>query len=109
MGQTRPNSDSKPPSVGRAGYIALLSAPMLWLSHYPVALGGLGWIGLVPLLLLVRLPMPTRRRYFIAWLTGLGFFVPAISWMRVAHEMMVVSWLALAFWCSLFFPLGIAI
>jgi apolipoprotein N-acyltransferase len=38
---------------------------------------------------------------------GLAFFIPALQWMRVADKQMVYTWIALAFYCSLHFPLSL--
>src|SRR5262249_18311745 len=61
---------------------ALASAGLLWLSYFPVAWGWLGWVALVPLLVLVRVPASGRAVKACAWLAGLAFFWPALSWMR---------------------------
>ena len=87
--------------------VGLTTSGLLWLSHFPVAWGWLAWVALVPWLMLVRIGLPRRTRYPIAWLAGLAFFVPALSWMRVAHEAMCYSWLGLALYCSWYFPLAL--
>jgi apolipoprotein N-acyltransferase len=85
----------------------LATGGLLWLCHFPVAWGWLGWIALVPLLTLVRSAAKARWIYLCAWAGGLAFFVPALQWMRVADERMVYTWLGLAFSCSLFFPIAL--
>jgi apolipoprotein N-acyltransferase len=87
--------------------LGLLSSLLLWLAYFPVNCGPLGWIALVPLLMLSRLVIGWKLRYFSAWICGLTFFVPAIAWMRVGDPMMYYAWLALAFYLSLYFPLAI--
>jgi apolipoprotein N-acyltransferase len=57
--------------------------------------------------MLVRADLPRFSRYPIAWLSGLAFFVPALGWMRVAHEAMFYSWLCLGLYCSWYFPLAL--
>jgi apolipoprotein N-acyltransferase len=104
-----------------------MSGGLLWLCHYPVAAGWLGWVALVPLLGLARTTIPSRRlyvngwtagfvlnpaassrrRYFYAWLAGFAFYVPALQWVRVADPMMYFAWIALAFYCSLFFVVAL--
>jgi apolipoprotein N-acyltransferase len=86
---------------------AFLTSGLLWLSYFPASQGWLAWVALVPWLLLVRAEVPSCYRYLIAWLVGLAFFVPALSWMRVAHKQMFYSWLGLALYCSWFFPLAL--
>ncbi len=96
------------PRVDWACFAAgLLTAGLLWLSYFPSNWGWLGWVALVPWLMLVRAELRNALRYSIAWLSGLALFVPALSWMRVAHESMFYSWLGLALYCSWYFPLAL--
>lgn len=96
---------------------ALLSALLLGLSFYPVGWGWLGWIALVPLLCLVRSTARSRQVYAAAWICGLLFFFPILSWLRLADDRLYdvgisfragnVTWIGLATACSLFIPLAI--
>jgi apolipoprotein N-acyltransferase len=86
---------------------ALASGILLYLCHFPVAWGWLGWIALVPLLCLVRSPARPRTVYLSAWAGALLFFVPALQWMRVADPAMYATWLLLALHCSLFVLAGV--
>jgi apolipoprotein N-acyltransferase len=88
-------------------FAALASGFLLWLCYFPASAGWLAWVALVPWLLLVRADMPNWRRYLLAWLSGLVCFVPALQWMRVAHETMFYSWLCLAWYCSWYFLLAL--
>jgi len=88
-------------------FAALASGLLLWLCYFPASIGWLAWVALVPWLLLVRADMSNWRRYLLAWLTGLVGFVPALQWMRVAHETMFYSWLCLAWYCSWYFLLAL--
>lgn len=82
-----------------------LSGGLLWACFQPLAWGAyLGWFALVPFLVLVRTQARPRFVYFCAWLTGLGLFLPALQWMRVADDLMFLAWFALAIYCALFFP-----
>jgi len=81
---------------------ALLSGLLLYLCYFPVDAGFLGWIAIVPLLSLVRANARPRRIYFATFVGGLVFYVPAISWMRVAHPAMYASWLFLSICCAIF-------
>jgi apolipoprotein N-acyltransferase len=81
---------------------AILSGALLYFCYFPVAAGFLGWIAIVPLLSLVRANARPRRIYFATFVGGLVCYVPAISWMRVAHPAMYASWLFLACCCALF-------
>jgi apolipoprotein N-acyltransferase len=82
---------------------------MLWLCYFPVGVGWLAWVALVPLIGLVRMQLSARQRLLAAWVAGLVFFFPAIQWMRVADWRMYFTWISLALYCSLFVPLGVAL
>jgi apolipoprotein N-acyltransferase len=84
-----------------------LSAALLWLSYFPANLGFLAWIALVPLLKLVRIETTPRIRYGSVYLTGLLFYLAALSWMSVPNPMMAVAYVGLSFYCSWFPPLAI--
>jgi apolipoprotein N-acyltransferase len=90
-------------------WFALASALLLWASYYPLNLGWLGWIALVPFLGLVAARARPRRIYGAALLCGLAFFVPVLQWMRVADNRMYATWLALAVYCALYFPVALFI
>ena len=86
---------------------AILSGLLLWAAFFPLDLGPVGFIALVPWLSLVRAPVSNRRRYFAAYVGGLAFFVPALNWLRVAHPMMYFSWAGLALTCSMYWVFGL--
>jgi apolipoprotein N-acyltransferase len=88
-------------SFGFALFAASLSGMLMWLCHFPMALGWLAWVALVPLLYLVRMPGPPRRVYGCTWLAGVIFYLPVLQWMRVADPMMYWTWLGLSLYCSL--------
>lgn len=85
----------------------LASSLLLWLCFFPLAWCWLGWVALVPLLALVRSEARSRNIYFSAYLGGLAFFLAALEWMTVADYRMIYTWLMLAFYCALYFPVGI--
>jgi apolipoprotein N-acyltransferase len=87
--------------------LALASGGLLFLCHFPVAWGWLGWVALVPLLPLVRAETRGWWRYSCAWLAGTAYFWPAISWMTVADDRMIACWAMLSLYCTLYFPLAI--
>src|SRR5215468_4863918 len=62
----------------------LVSAALLYLCYFPVAIGWLCWVALVPWLCLVRLPGRPRRLYLATWLGAVAFFLPVLQWARVA-------------------------
>lgn len=86
---------------------AILTGLLLWASFFPLDLGPLAFIALVPWLTLVRSPGSKRRRYLAAYVGGLAFFLPALQWIRVAHPMMYFSWIGLALACPLFWVAGL--
>ncbi len=85
---------------------SIASGFLLWLAFFPVNLGIVAYIALVPFLTLVRAEGISRgRRYLAAWLGGLTFGIFAANWLRVAHPMMAYfGWPFLAFFLSLFWP-----
>lgn len=86
---------------------ALASSALLYASFFPLNLGFLGWIALVPLFSLVHSTVRSRHIYLAAFVCGLAFYIPAIQWMRVAHPAMYATWGMLSIYSSLYFPLAI--
>src|SRR5437667_862842 len=87
--------------------LAVVSGVALWLCHFPVAWGWLAWVALVPVLTLARAEARGRWLFLCAWLGGIVYYFPAISWMSVAHIAMAACWILLSTYCSLYFPLAI--
>ena len=86
---------------------ALLTGPLLWAAFFPLNLGPLAFVALVPWLTLVRAPVTGKRLYLAGYLGGVAFFLPATQWFRVAHPMMYFSWLGLTLACPLFWLFGL--
>ncbi len=85
---------------------AVTAGGIWWACHFPLNWGWLAWVALVPLLIVVRSQTRVWRVYFASWLCGLVFYWGAIQWMRYAADpKMVVTWGALATYCSLYVPL----
>ena len=86
---------------------AIVSGLLLWLAFFPMNLGPIAYIALVPLLTLVRAEnVSSRRRYLAAFVGGLVFYSLALKWIRVAHPMMMLfAWPALTLYCALYWPL----
>jgi apolipoprotein N-acyltransferase len=80
---------------------AILSGLLQYAAYFPLDVGFLAWVALVPLLSLVRANARPRRIYFAAFVGGLFCYIPAIQWMRVAHPAMYAAWIFLAVYCSL--------
>ena len=86
----------------------LASAGLLYLCFFPVAWSWLAWGAMVPVLCLVRLPGSPRWIKCAAYLGGLAFCLPAFQWFRVADARMYATWLALAFYIAVYWPLSIS-
>ena len=86
---------------------SLASGGLLWLCYFPANCGWLAWFALVPLLFLVRSAARPSLVYLCAYAGGLALFGPALQWMRVADPRMIFTWIFLALYCSLYFPLGL--
>ncbi len=86
---------------------ALPSALLLYLAFFPVAWGFLGWVALVPFLLLVRGGTANVARYATAYVVGLLFYLPVLQWISVADPRMVWAWFGLTGYCALYFPLAL--
>ena len=106
-GQALPRSCSRPRSGLRLLALSLTTGALLWLCYFPVDCGWLAWLALVPWLGLVRSPARRRVVYPCAWLGGLAFCLAAMQWLRVADPRMYVTWLFVAVYCSLYFPLAL--
>lgn len=82
----------------------IVSAGLLFACYFPLAWGWLGWVALVPLLLLARSQASAWRIYVYGGYAGLAFFWPALEWMRVADFRMYGTWAMLSTYCALYFP-----
>ena len=87
--------------------LGLLSGVALYLCYFPVAWGWLAWVALVPVLALSRVQSRGWWLFLCAWCGGLAYYLPALSWMTVAHEAMIACWLMLAVYCALYFPVAL--
>ena len=87
--------------------LALLSGATLYLCHFPVAWGWLAWVALVPVLTLARIQTRGWWLFLCAWSCGLGYYLPAVSWMSAAHPAMIACWIILSLYCALYFPLAL--
>ncbi len=99
---TDSNSTSSLPYFG----LAISSGLLLYASFFPLNLGFLAWIALVPMLFLLHAPLRPRQRYVAIFVGGLACYLPAIQWMRVAHPAMYATWILLALMCSLYVALS---
>jgi apolipoprotein N-acyltransferase len=102
---------------------ALLSGTLLGCAFPPVDAKWLGWVGLVPLLVLAMRGGPPRRLFVFGYLAGVAFFLiclyPLVSasawtgWARVSQQALAAHlsrqavflhlvWLLFALWCGFF-------
>jgi apolipoprotein N-acyltransferase len=107
MGLVSTSSGARPRVGLRLLSPSLLTGALLWLCYFPVAWGWLAWVALIPLLGLVRSAARRRVVYLSAWIGGLVFCLAAMQWMRVADPRMYFTWIFLAIYCSLYFPLAL--
>ncbi|MEX2286594.1 MAG: apolipoprotein N-acyltransferase [Planctomycetaceae bacterium] len=80
------------------------TALMLWASFTPLDWGPLGWIALVPLILLVRLEQRTYWMYGAIYTTSLINMLATLQWMRLGHQTMYPAWVALSIYVAMYLP-----
>lgn len=95
---------SPAPALG-AWLLSGLTAVLMWASFTPLDFGPLGWVCLIPLLLLVRIPRKTRLMYTAIYCSGFLFTLSSFQWMRLGDPSMYVAWVALAIYVACYFPL----
>jgi apolipoprotein N-acyltransferase len=107
-GTVMPSPSSAGPRPHPTG-LAIGSALLLWSAFPPADWGWLAWVGLVPLLLLVKSPRRGRVLYASAWLGGMVFWTLAIQWVRLSDATAWLAWLAMAFGLSIFWPVFLSL
>ncbi|MCA9073439.1 MAG: apolipoprotein N-acyltransferase [Planctomycetaceae bacterium] len=90
-------------SLGAWG-LSLLTALLCWAAFTPLDWGPLGFVCLVPVLLLVRIERPTRWMYTALTLTSFGGWVATLQWMRLGDPSMYPAWLALSAYLAFYLP-----
>jgi apolipoprotein N-acyltransferase len=105
------NARAKPVRPGSRGAWILggMSALVQWASFTPLDWGPLGWVALVPLVLLVRIPRRTSLMYAATYVTGLATTLAWLHWMPLGDKTMYIAWLALAIYMAVYFPLFVAL
>ena len=86
-----------------------ITVVLLWASFMPLDWGPLGWIALVPLILLVRLERQTRWMYTAVYSTALVCTLATLQWMRLGDRAMYLAWFALAIYVAMYFPIFVAL
>ncbi|MEX0717654.1 MAG: apolipoprotein N-acyltransferase [Planctomycetaceae bacterium] len=98
------------PAEGRGAWIVSgATAALLWASFTPLDWGPLAWVALVPLILLIRLPRPTRSMYRAVLAGGFLFNLMSLQWMRLGHAAMYPAWVATAAYMALYFVLFVGL
>ena len=93
------------PAVSRGAWgLSLLTAALCWASFTPLDWGPLGWVCLVPVLLLVRIERKTRLMYTALTISSLLGWVATLQWMRLGDAAMYPAWLALSAYLALYLP-----
>lgn len=82
-------------------FLGFLGAFLQYASFFPLNLGMLGWVCLVPWLVIARYPV-RRADWWILYLCILGMSFAQLRWMTVADYRMLGTWALLAWWSSLF-------
>ena len=96
-------------SAARVFLMPALSGLLLWAAFFPLDLGPLAFVALVPFLGLVRAEgVGPWRRYFAAFVGGVVFYGIALNWVRVAHPTMALfAWPGGTVYCALYWPLAL--
>jgi apolipoprotein N-acyltransferase len=81
-----------------------LSGLLLWASFPPLDWGPLGWIALVPLLMLIRPAHRPCATLVATFVCGFLSQLSSLQWLRYADPAMYFAWLAVAVYMALYFP-----
>ena len=100
---------SAPAGSRGAWGLSLLTALLCWASFTPLDWGPLGWISLVPVLLLVRIERKTRWMYTALTVTSFLGWVATLQWMRLGDPAMVPAWIALAAYLGISLPVFVGL
>ncbi|QDT35722.1 Apolipoprotein N-acyltransferase [Stratiformator vulcanicus] len=96
----------RPPSLG-AWVCGLVCGVLFWASFYPLAIGPLAWFAFTPLVMLIRIPVPTRWMYSALYLTTLAATLVQLQWMRLGDVTMYPAWIALSLYVAVYVPLTV--
>ena len=85
------------------------TALLTWAAFTPLDWGPLGWVCLVPVLLLVRLPRPTRWMYRALYGASFAGSLLTLQWMRLGDATMYPAWFALSIYTAMYLPVFVAV
>ena len=88
---------------------AVLSGLLLWVAFFPLNLGPVAYVALVPLLSIIRAEgVSSGRRYLAAFFGGLAFYTMALGWIRVAHPAMAMfAFPGMSLYGAIYFPIAL--
>ncbi len=92
-----------------AWMLGALSGLLMYASFTPLDWGTLGWVCLVPLMLLIRIPRRTRWMYTGLFATAFAARLCMLQWMRLGDAAMYPAWFALAFYTALYVPVFVGL
>ena len=85
--------------------LGLLGSLLCYLAHPPVGWSFLAWIGPAAWFYVARLPvMPGRRPYRALWLAGTVYWLAAVQWIRLPHELNIFGLFLLAAYLGAYLP-----
>lgn len=102
-------SQAKYPKTIFVWVLPMLSAMLLWASFTPLDWGALGWVALVPLVMLIRNPQRIRKLYLAIYIAGLINGLMLFQWMRLGDVTMYPAWIALSILLGFYFPVFVAV
>jgi apolipoprotein N-acyltransferase len=90
--------------------LALLGSLLCYLAHPPVNWSWLAWIGPAAWFYLARLPvLPGKRPYGALWLAGAAYWLAAVQWIRLPHELNIFGLFLLAAYLGVYLPLAVGL
>ena len=107
-------TECDPPAEPGAGWrtlaLGLLGSLLCYLAHPPVGWTLLAWIGPAAWFYVARLPvMPGRRPYRALWLAGASYWLAAVQWIRLPHELNIFGLFLLAAYLGAYLPVAVGL
>ncbi len=107
---TERNSPTEPGTAWTTLALGLLGSLLCYLAHPPVGWSLLAWIGPAAWFYMARLPaMPGRRPYCALWFAGMVFWLAAVQWIRLPHELNIFGLFLLAAYLGAYLPVAVAL
>ncbi len=99
----------KPQRDFTALWLALLSHVLLWLAMPGRDLSWLAWIAMVPIVWLIRSPVPSHKLLRQVWIATLLYWLVMLHFVRLPFWPLWFGWFALAGYLSVYGPLFVSI